>query len=185
MKFGMLGLGLSNRKPVIPAAASTNITGLKIISNHTNWIGSVQILAYDDASNEKWTSNIAKDENFLTYASIAVGETATNSTYGTVTSYPDMINNALPDKSNPSSAIGAVQWSTSATSGQEFYGKWSASFTLKEINMCLTTAYGDHTQTWTFKDQDDNILTPITKPSDINDYFQTTSTAYRWYKWTF
>ena len=162
------------------------ISGLKIITNYGNWIGSASILAYDDAGNEKWATNTAKDETVRTWAALVNGETCTSSSYGGVTTYPDMINDGLPTLSTPST-YGAVQWSDGAGAGQEFYGKWSSSFVLKDIYLALnTTGYGDNSQTWTFFDQDDNALTPIIKPANQTDYYQTTTSAtWNWYHFGF
>lgn len=161
--------------------------GITIELPTTDWVGLYSVNITDQDDNEIFIALTAKDEGFLTYASISAGEFATDSTYGATTTR-DLLNNGLPDITDSSASTGVPEWSTGASSGMKVFVKFSADDDLKYIDMPLNTgAYSIDPADVVFKEEGGaTVITPTTSPADETDVHQTTSNGnVKWYRWIF
>ena len=165
---------------------ATTYDGFKVKMAHANWIGLYEIRMTDQDSSEFCDALTALTETAATtYAAVSAGEIATDSTYGADATRARIVD-TQPDISDSADSPGSVEWSTSSGSGIEIYVKPSTDRTIKYVDICIATNYGDPISGVSLTDGSDNVITIVSAPADINDVYQTTSVATaKWFRWEF
>ena len=183
-----LGRGLS------PASKLLNVIGgtvsayssfeINLGEDTGNWQAISELLMYDADGNEFAQSLTAVGETVLTMEGLSPGQLTSDSTYGTGTTDAGMID-GTPSPLVAGAGSGTAQWSDSASVPLRIFVKPSVAVSIGKIEMCVSTAYGWLPSHAHFK-ADGGVLTPLSSPADVNDFFQSTSTgSIRWYRWTF